>query len=140
MAQHSVDLPPPYKREPGMTKVFATPLRLRISGVAVDPELEARVPDLLGRKLERYAKDVTRVALRFADAAGARGAIDVVCRIEISVKDRDDLVVEGRAREAADAFTKASTLARAALEKALEKRAPAKKRAATRKPARRTRR
>ena len=110
-----------------MTKVFATPLRLRISGVPVDPELEARVPALLGRELERHAGDVIRVALRFADASAPRGAVDTVCHIEVSVKDRADVVVEARARDAAEAFRKASTLARTTLARALEKRRPARR-------------
>jgi hypothetical protein len=128
-----VDVPRPYKREAGMTKVFATPLPLRISGVPVDPELEARVPALLGQKLVRYAKDVTRVALRFSDGP--------VCRIEMFVNHRKPLVVEARARDAAEAFRKASALARTALSQALEKSATRRpKRKLTRKTVPRARR
>ncbi len=124
MAQRSfgVDLPRPYKREAGMTKVYATPLRLRVSGVPVDPELEARVPTLLGRELERYAEEVARVALRFADVTGPRGGTGTVCHIEVFVNDRDPIVVEAHAREAAEAFRKASTLARNALARTPEKK------------------
>jgi hypothetical protein len=111
-----------------MTKVDETPLEVRVGGVPVSRQLEQKVHAQLGRRIERYALNVTRVAVRFKDVNGPRGGVDTVCRIKMSMKGREHLVVEARATDAETAFAYASKVARIALGRALERKGPSKRR------------
>lgn len=111
-----------------MSRIKKTPLDLRVMGVAVAPKLRARIPSLLGRKLERYALNVTRVTVRFEDINGPRGGMDTVCRIKMSTKGSDHIVVETRDADAESAFRRAAALAQRAVARALGRKAPEKRR------------
>src|SRR5262245_8432007 len=109
-----------------MPRIFKNkPLRLMTGGVPLDPKLRERIPSVLTRMLERYARNVTRVAVRFEDINGPRGGIDTVCRIDMSVKGTDAIVAEARGLDATRAFRSASGRARTALRRAMERRGPA---------------
>lgn len=130
------------KRASGMSRVSKTPLDLRVIGVSVAPKLQDRIPALLGRKLERYALNITRVTVRFEDINGPRGGVDTVCRIEMSTKGRSHIVIAVHDVDPERAFRRAATLAKTAIGRALdrtaqEKRRPLTARAQLPKPARR---
>lgn len=125
-----------------MSRVDKTPLDLRVIGVPVASKLEERIPSLLGRKLERYALNITRVTVRFEDVNGPRGGVDTACRIEMSTKGRSHIVVDVYDADADRAFRRAAALAKTALGRALdrtssERRRPYASRAQAPKPARR---
>jgi hypothetical protein len=122
------EIPRASKRATGMSRIEKTPLDLRVVGLSVAPKLRARIPSLLGRKLERYALNVTRVTVRFLDVNGPRGGVDSVCRIKVSAKGRDHIVVEARDVDAERAFRRAATLAQTALARALDRKGPQKRR------------
>src|SRR5262249_39178285 len=87
----------------------------------LDPSLRSTIPVRLGRRLERYALNIARAAVRFRDINGPRGGVDTVCRIKLSVSGMDHIVVETRAADARHAFTEASRLAGRAVGRALER-------------------
>ena len=116
------------KRNAGMTKIRATPLSVRPGSVEVAPELRSRIHRDLGRRIERYAQNVTRVTVRFDDINGPRGGIDTACRVKLSVKGADHIVVEAHGADADEAFRVASEQAKTALGRVLERKGPAKRR------------
>lgn len=109
------------KRASGTTLVARTPLDVRVGGVPVEPALKSRIPATLGRKLERFAPNITRVTVRFIDLNGPRGGRDTVCRVTMSMKGRDAVVVEVRDVDARTAFRLASSRAKTAVGRALDK-------------------
>jgi hypothetical protein len=111
-----------------MTKVRATPLSVRPGSVEVAPELHGRIHRDLGRRIERYAQNVTQVTVRFDDINGPRGGIDIVCRVKLSVKGTGHIVAEAHGADAEEAFRIASTQAKTALGRVLERKGPAKRR------------
>lgn len=130
------------KRTTGMSRIAKTPLDLRMIGVPVSSKLRERIPSLLGKKLERHALNITRVTVRFEDINGPRGGVDTVCRIEMSTKGRDHIVIDAHDVDAERAFRRAATLAKTAVARALERtarerRRPSASRAQLPKPARR---
>jgi hypothetical protein len=110
------------------TKVRATPLSVRPGSVEVAPELLSRIHKSLGRRIERYAQNVTRVTVRFNDINGPRGGIDTVCRVKLSVKGAGHIVVEAHGADADEAFRVASVQAKTALGRVLERKGPANRR------------
>jgi len=117
------------KRTAGTTKVRATPLTVRPGSVEVTSELHTRIHRDLGRRIERYAQNVTHVMVRFSDINGPRGGIDTVCRIKLSVKGAGHIVAEAHGADAEEAFLVASQQAKTALGRVLERKGPAKRRA-----------
>jgi ribosome-associated translation inhibitor RaiA len=111
-----------------MTKIRGTPLTVRPGSVEVGPELRSRINKDLGRRIERYAQNVTRVTVRFDDINGPRGGIDTVCRIKLSVKGADHIVVEAHGADVNEAFRVASAQAKTALSRVLERKGPASRR------------
>src|SRR5262249_53332019 len=101
---------------------------VRPGSVDVVPELQSRIERELGRKIERYAQNVTRVTVRFDDINGPRGGIDTVCRVKLSVKGAGHIVVEARAADADEAFRVASEQAKTALGRVLERKGPRSRR------------
>src|SRR5262249_23602221 len=116
------------KRTAGMTKISTTPLSVRSGSVDVAPELHGRIHRDLGRRIERYAQNVTEGTVRFADINGPRGGIDTVCRVKLSVKDAGHIVVEAHGADAEEAFRVASAQAKTALGRVLDRKGPAKRR------------
>ena len=111
-----------------MTKIRATPLSVRPGRVEVDPALRVRIHRELGKRIERYAQNVTRVTVRFEDINGPRGGIDTACRVELAVKGADHIVVEAHGADADEAFRVASGQAKTALGRVLERKGPAVRR------------
>jgi hypothetical protein len=125
MAGH---VPRSAKGATGMSRIEKTPLDVRVNGIAIAPKLRARIPSSLGRKLERYARNMTRVTVRFEDVNGPRGGVDTVCRIKMSAKDNAHVVVEAREVDAEHAFRRAATLAQRAMARALDRKGPERRR------------
>lgn len=109
------------KRATGTSLVARTPLDVRVGGVAVEPALKERIPAMLGRKLERFATNITRATVRFEDVNGPRGGRDIVCRVKLSMKGRDFVVVEVREADARTAFRLASNQAKTAAARTLDR-------------------
>jgi hypothetical protein len=121
-------IPRGLKRATGMSRIAKTPLDLRVLGVSVTPNMREQIPVLLGKKLERYALNLTRVTVRFKDVNGPRGGVDTVCSIKISAKDGDPIVVETRDVDAESAFRRAATVAHTAVARSLDRKTPQKRR------------
>lgn len=109
------------KRTSGATDISSTPLQIRVAGVHLAPAEKRELRARLGRQLRRFAKDVTRIDVRFEDLNGPRGGIDTVCRIKVSASGLGHLVVESHAADAKTAARGASRLAKVALSRALER-------------------
>ncbi len=115
-------------RKAGMTRVGATPLSVQSKGVELEPALADRIRRDLGRRIERFAQNVTRVGVSFKDINGPRGGVDTVCRVRLSVKGVDPIVIEAHGVDAEEAFRLASKQAQAALGRLLERMGPSRRR------------
>lgn len=110
------------KATAGATPVSATPLRIHVAGPHLEPAEKHKVREVLGRRLWRFAGDITRATVRFEDINGPRGGVDTVCRIKLSIVGLSHVIVEARDLEALAAFRRAATSARAAVTRAMERR------------------
>lgn len=97
----------PDRRASGRAWAPKTPLAVRTSGLAVDPELRQRVRERLGERLGKLAPHIQRLSVRFADVNGPRGGVDVSCRIKAVVTGVPSLVVTELASSPAEAFDRA---------------------------------
>jgi len=97
----------PDRRAGGRTWAPGTPLAVRTSGLAVDPELRRRIHRRLGWRLGKFAPRIERLTVRFEDVNGPRGAIDVACRIKAVVSGVPSVVVTELAGNAVEAFDRA---------------------------------
>jgi hypothetical protein len=111
-----------------MTEIRGTPLTVRPGSVEVAPELHRRIHRDLGRRIERYAQNITHVTVRFDDINGPRGGIDTVCRVKLSVKGAGHIVAEAQGADAEEAFRVASAQAKTALGRVLDRKGPAERR------------
>jgi ribosome-associated translation inhibitor RaiA len=92
------------RREAGRTWAPKTPLAVRTSGLAVDPELRRRIHDRLGLRLGKFAPRIERLTVRFEDVNGPRGGKDVACRIKVVISGLPSVVVTELARKPVEAF------------------------------------
>jgi hypothetical protein len=97
----------PDRRASGRAWAPHTPLAVRTSGLAIDPELRRRVRQRLGERLGKLAPHIQRLSVRFADVNGPRGGIDVSCRIKAVVTGVPSLVVTELADSPSEAFDRA---------------------------------
>jgi hypothetical protein len=85
----------------------ATPLALRTSGVALDPELRRHIRGRLGSRLGKLAPPLQRLSVRFKDVNGPRGGVDVACRVKAVITGLPSPVVTELAKSPAAAFERA---------------------------------
>jgi hypothetical protein len=97
----------PDRRAAGRTWAPRTPLSVRTSGPAVDPDLRRRIHRRLGERLGKFAGHIERLTVRFEDTNGPRGGIDVACRIKAVVSGLPSPVVEELAKDPGEAFDRA---------------------------------
>jgi hypothetical protein len=95
------------RRSAGRTWAASTPLAVRTSGLAVDPELRRRIHGRLGLRLGKFAPRIERVTVRFEDVNGPRGGKDVACRIKAVISGLPSIVVAELAANPAAAFDRA---------------------------------
>jgi len=107
------------RRTAGRTWAPGTPLALRTSGVAVDPELRARIHQRLGWRLGKFAPRIERLSVRFEDVNGPRGGIDVACSIKAVIGDLPSVVVTELAANPRLAFDRASLRVERAVRRAI---------------------
>ncbi|MGA8807885.1 MAG: hypothetical protein WB973_08395, partial [Thermoanaerobaculia bacterium] len=60
------------RRAAGRTWAASTPLAVRTSGIAVDPDLRRRIHGRLGLRLGKFAPRIERLTVRFEDVNGPR--------------------------------------------------------------------
>jgi hypothetical protein len=129
------------KRKTGRTSIAETPLRIRVSGVDLTPEVKEGTHALLGRRLARFGPWIERVDVRFKDINGpARGGADTRCRINLTVSGRPSVFAEERAHDADRALFRAASSVSRAMARSVERKGlsapsltrPAPPRAATR--------
>jgi len=99
---------PPAKRHRGRTPITRTPLRIKTSGLELDPPFEERTLAVLRRRLARFGTRIERVDVRFEDINGPRGGRDTVARLHISVMGRPPVLVEQRAHDPGTALSRAT--------------------------------
>src|SRR6185312_15065146 len=110
------------RRTAGRTWAPETPLAVRTSGVAVDPELRARIHQRLGWRLGKFAPRIERLSVRFEDVNGPRGGIDVACSIKAVIGDLPSVVVTELAANPRLAFDRASLRVERAVRRAIDRR------------------
>jgi hypothetical protein len=111
------------KRRAGRTPVSETPLRIRVAGLELTPEIEERTRALLGRRLVRFGPLIERANVRFKDINGpARGGPDTRCRIHLTVSGRPTVFVEELALDADRALSLAAASVTRALTRSVERR------------------
>ena len=94
-------------RTAGRTWAASTPLAVRTSGLAVDPELRRRIHGRLGLRLGKFAPRIERLTVRFEDVNGPRGGKDVACRIKAVISGLPSTLVTELAANPAKAFDRA---------------------------------
>jgi len=109
-------LPRATKTRRGRTDADATPLAIR-SRIPLEDAFRDLVRQRLGRKLGKFASHIERLTVRFDDANGPRGGVDVVCRAKAVLSGLPSQVVEERAAEAREAFRRTAE----ALERAVRR-------------------
>ena len=107
------------RRTAGRTWAPETPLAVRTSGVAVDPELRARIHQRLGWRLGKFAPRIERLSVRFEDVNGPRGGIDVACSIKAVIGDLPSVVVTELAANPRLAFDRAGLRVERAVRRAI---------------------
>ena len=95
------------RRTAGRTWAASTPLAVRTTGLAVDPELRRRIHGRLGLRLGKFAPRVERLTVRFEDVNGPRGGKDVACRIKAVISGLPSTLVTELASNPAKAFDRA---------------------------------
>jgi len=95
------------RRSAGRTWAPATPLAVRTSGLAIDPDLRDRVHGRLGSRLGKFAPRIERLTVRFEDVNGPRGGKDVACRIKAVISGLPSVVVTELAADPVEAFDRA---------------------------------
>ncbi len=109
------------KRTAGITKTSATPLAIRLSGVAATPEERAYVRTRLGTKLNKFATSIERTTVRVRDDNGPRGGVDITCTIKVVLRGLDSVVYESTGTEMREAFDVAAAGVVRAVTRALGK-------------------
>jgi ribosome-associated translation inhibitor RaiA len=97
----------PDKRAAGRTSAAETPLAVRTSGLAIDPELRLRVRRRLGLRLAKFAPHIERLTVRFEDVNGPRGGVDAACRIKVVISGVPSVVITEVAGDPIEAFDRA---------------------------------
>jgi hypothetical protein len=97
----------PDRRTSGRTWAPRTPLAVRTSGLAVEPDLRRRIHSRLGIRLGKFAPRIERLTVRFEDVNGPRGGIDVACRIKAVISGVPSVVVTELAANPVAAFDRA---------------------------------
>jgi ribosome-associated translation inhibitor RaiA len=110
------------KRSAGRTAAARTPLNVRTEGVELDPALQDYVLDRAGRKFGKFARHVERVTVRFEDANGPRGGVDLDCRVKMVLSGAPSIIVSKRAAEPRTAFDVAADAAERTLRRTVERR------------------
>jgi hypothetical protein len=113
-------LPKTEKARAGRTGVTATPVAVRTS-MELDDALLDDVRRRLARKVGKFAEHLERLSVRFQDANGPKGGIDVICRIKASLSALPSIVVEERAADAALAFRRAADVVGRTLRRTLDR-------------------
>jgi sigma 54 modulation/S30EA-like ribosomal protein len=117
-SKHSVS-----KRRAGRTPISETPLRIRVSGVDLTPEVKEGTHTLLGRRLARFGPWIERVDVRFKDINGpARGGPDTRCRINLTVSGRPSVFAEERAHDVDRALFRAASSVSRAMARSVERK------------------
>jgi len=111
------------KRKAGRTSIAETPLRIRVSGVDLTPEVKEGTHALLERRLARFGPWIERVDVRFKDINGpARGGPDTRCRINLTVSGRPSVFAEERAHDADRALFRAASSVSRAMARSVERK------------------
>jgi ribosome-associated translation inhibitor RaiA len=75
----------------------------------------------LRTRLRKFQRDIVAIVVRCVDVNGPKGGIDQVCRIQIGLRGKKDIVVEQHAEEARKAFDLALQRAEHALHRQIER-------------------
>jgi ribosome-associated translation inhibitor RaiA len=99
------------------------PINIRTSDqVVLGEDTREHIQRRMERHLEKLGRRATRATVRFEDANGPRGGVDVVCRVKLELSAKESIVAEGRGSDARQAFDLAAAPAQRASLRALAAR------------------
>jgi ribosome-associated translation inhibitor RaiA len=111
----------PHDSRKGASDAAHTPLQIRSLDGAVAPALHAWIHERLGRQLGKFATQIERIEVRFADENANKGGIDHTCLIHVVLSALPPLAVEAVANEQREAFDLAAGKTERALKHSLQK-------------------
>ena len=112
------------KRSTGRTEMSATPLQVRSAGVELTQGTRDWIQARTGRQFGKFAKQIERITLRFKDVNGPRGGKDMLCRAQVVLSGRPNVVVEERAKDGAQGLRPGGAVGRPCGAKSHRARAP----------------
>lgn len=104
----AASVPRPVKRRSGRTPVYATPIAVRATGVALTDETREHASAKMSRQLAKFAERIERVSVRLKDVNGPRGGVDMLCRVKVVLSGLESVVYDVTAHDARDAIDRAS--------------------------------
>ncbi|HEY6877613.1 MAG TPA: HPF/RaiA family ribosome-associated protein [Polyangiales bacterium] len=109
------------KRSAGRTDAPNTPLELRSANGELNEDLRAWVYERLSRQLGKYAPQIERIQVRFADENGDRGGIGKTCMVMVVLSRLPKVVAEATGETDREAFDLAAGRAERAARHTIEK-------------------
>ena len=111
----------PHDSRSGASDGAHTPLQIRSLDGSVPASLHAWIHERLGRQLGKFATQIERIEVRFADVHARKGGIEYTCLIHAVLSSLPPLAIEARAAEQREAFDLAAGKTERALVHSLKK-------------------
>lgn len=72
------------------------PLHLRIRHLVLTPETQQQIHHRLRAALSRFGDRIRRITVRLEDVNGPKGGVDLACRVQVDLRDRESVFIEDR--------------------------------------------
>ncbi|WP_437728231.1 HPF/RaiA family ribosome-associated protein [Sorangium sp. So ce861] len=113
------------RRVSGRTPTDRTPVAVRSTGLAIDPDVRDYAHKRLGVRLGKFAAEIQRVSVRLEDVNGPRGGVDTVCRVKVVLRGLPTVVAQDIAEGIREAIDRASHIAERSVRRAIGRSRPA---------------
>jgi ribosome-associated translation inhibitor RaiA len=110
-----------HKRSAGRTDAPETPLELRSANGEINDDLRSWVYERLSRHLGKYASQIERIQVRFADINGDRGGVGKSCMVHVVLMSLPPVAIETTGETEREAFDLAAGRAERAARRIVEK-------------------
>lgn len=98
------------------SRTWLAPVLVRARHISIERHHRDYVRGKLGRKLEKFAPVIERIAVRFDDVHGDKGGPDRRCKIHVSLRGMGSVIVEESSLDPIAAFDLAETRVMLAIE------------------------